>query len=71
MSKIESGRMVLNKEQVVLGEVMDNISNIIQPQAKEKNQTFTIQVQDVKVENVCCDSVRLNQILINLLGERR
>lgn len=68
MSKIESGRMVLNKEQVVLGEVMDNISNIIQPQAKEKNQTFTIQVQDVKVENVCCDSVRLNQILINLLG---
>ncbi len=60
--------MVLNKEQVVLGEVMDGITNIIQPQTKEKGQSFTIRIHDVEVENVCCDSVRLNQVLINLLG---
>ncbi|NBH71374.1 hybrid sensor histidine kinase/response regulator [Clostridiaceae bacterium] len=68
MSKIESGKMVLNKEQVVLGEVVDGITNIIQPQTKEKGQVFAIRIHDVDVENVCCDSVRLNQVLINLLG---
>ncbi len=68
MSKIESGKMTLNVEQVSLREVMDGIVNIVQPQVKAKHQKFNIFIQDISVENVCCDSVRLNQILINLLG---
>ena len=68
MSKIESGKMTLNMDQVSLREVMDSIVSIVQPQVKAKHQQFNISIHDISVENVCCDSVRLNQVLINLLG---
>ena len=68
MSKIESGKMTLNIDQVSLREVMDNIVNIVQPQVKAKHQQFNIFIHDIAVENVCCDNVRLNQVMINLLG---
>ena len=65
MSKIESGKMTLNIVPVSLREVMDSI---VQPQTKEKNQRFSAAVYEILAEDVCCDSVRLNQVLINLLG---
>ncbi len=68
MSKIESGKMTLNIAPVSLREVMDNIVNIVQPQVKKKNLKFDAAVYEIFTENVCCDSVRLNQVLINLLG---
>ena len=68
MSKIESGKMTLNTEQVSLSEAIDGIVTIIQPQAREKGLDFEVYVHDVFAENVCCDGVRLNQILINFLG---
>ena len=68
MSKIESGKMTLNVDQVSLREVMESIVNIIQPQVKAKKQQFNIFIHDISTENVCCDSIRLNQVLINLLG---
>ena len=68
MSKIESGKMTLNIDQVSLREVTDNIVNIVQPQIKAKHQQFNIFTHDIAAENVCCDSVRLNQVLINILG---
>lgn len=68
MSKIESGKMTLNTNQMSLRECMDDIVTIMQPQIKAKNQYFDIFIQKILVENVYCDSVRLNQILLNLLS---
>lgn len=68
VSKIESGKMVLNMNPMSLREEMDDIVNMMQPQIKEKNQFFDIFIQNVTDENVFCDSVRLNEILINLLS---
>ncbi|MCM1525463.1 MAG: response regulator [Ruminococcus sp.] len=68
MSKIESGKMTLNIEEVSLRAVMDNIVNIVQPQVKAKNQQFNVFIDNIFCENVYCDSVRLNQVLINLLS---
>ncbi|MCM1438283.1 MAG: response regulator [Roseburia sp.] len=68
MSKIESGKMTLNMEQLSLSEVIEGISTIIQPQIKIKRQKFDIFVHDIISENVYCDSVRLNQVLLNLLS---
>ena len=68
ISKIESGKMALHVEPVSLREVMDCIVNIIQPQIKAKNQQFNAAAYEILSENVRCDSVRLNQVLINLLG---
>lgn len=68
ISKIESGKMTLNIEPVSLREVMDGIVNIMQPQIRAKNQQFNAVAYEILSEDVCCDSVRLNQVLINLLG---
>ena len=68
MSKIESGKMTLNMDQVSLREVMDSIVSIVQPQVRSKHQQFDVFIHDISTENVCCDSVRLNQVLLNLLG---
>lgn len=68
MSKIESGKMTLNITQISLREVMDDIVNIMQPQVKERNQHFDIFIRDIMAENVECDGVRLNQVLLNLLS---
>lgn len=68
MSKIESGKMHLNMNQISLRETMEDIVNIIQPQMKAKELQFDIFVQRVIAEEVHCDSVRLNQILLNILS---
>ena len=68
MSKIESGKMSLNMDQVSLREVMDSIVSITQPQIKMKKQRFDVFIHDISAENVCGDSVQLNQILLNILS---
>lgn len=68
MSKIESGKLVLNFSPMSLREAMDDIVNIIQPQVKAKDQKFDIFIHDIIFEEVSCDPVRLNQILLNLLS---
>ena len=68
MSKIESGKMTFNIEQVSLKDIMQGVVNIIQPQIREKQQYFNVYVQDIPIETVCSDGLRLSQILLNLLG---
>ena len=68
MSKIESGKMTLNMNQLSLRETMDDVVNIMQPQVKAREQYFDIFIQNIMSEEVYCDSVRLNQVLLNLLS---
>ncbi len=68
MSKIESGKLSLNMSLLSLSKAMDSIVNIVQPQVKERQQHFDIFIQKIQSEEVYCDSVRLNQVLINLLS---
>lgn len=68
MSKIESGKMTLNIEQISLREILNGIATIVQPQMKTKKQKFDIYIHDIITESVYCDSVRLKQVLLNLLS---
>lgn len=68
MSKIESGKLSLNLSQVSLRETMENIVNIVQPQVKARKQHFDIFIRDICAEDIYCDNIRLNQVLINLLS---
>ena len=68
MSRIESGKLHLNEAECNLSEVMHEIRNILQADVREKNLDFSIDTVDVYDENVICDRLRLNQILLNLLG---
>lgn len=67
MSKMESGKLILNAEQILLPELIHGVVNIILPSTQEKNQRFDLHVHNIIAENVWGDSVRLNQVLHNLL----
>lgn len=68
MSKIEGGKMTLSNAQISLRETMENIVAIAQPSLKSKKQQFGIYIQNIISENVFCDSLRLNQVLLNLVS---
>lgn len=68
MSKIESGKMTLNSSLVSLRESLDSMMSIVSSQIKAKNLRFDIMVHDVIAEEVYCDGVRLNQVIMNLLS---
>lgn len=68
MSKIESGKLTLNNDLFSLREIMDSIVSIIQPQINSRKQSFNIIIRSIQSENMVADSVRLNQVLLNLLS---
>ncbi len=67
MSRIESGKVQIEESEVSLKEVFEMVNGMIQPMAREKEIHFQIDSQIVN-NYVYCDKLRLNQILINLLG---
>ena len=68
VSKIESGKVVLNLEKFSLNDVVASVDAIIQPMAKAKRQSFHLEVNGVRHEYLLGDETRINQILINLLS---
>ena len=68
MSKIESGKMTLKLEEISLRETMETMCDIVRPQIKDKGQNFDVHISNILSENVYCDGVRLNQVLLNFLS---
>lgn len=68
MAKIDEGKVKLNKEPFDLAEVIESITSIIYPQAEEKGLDFKVPLTDITDTLMIGDSLRLNQILLNLLS---
>ncbi len=68
VSKIESGKVVLNVEKFTLNDLVGSVDAIIRPMAKAKEQEFHVEVTGIKHENLMGDVTRINQILFNLLS---
>ncbi len=68
MSRIESGRIRLDETEVNLASVMHDLKVIVQSGIVSKQLDFFIDTVDVTDEDVVCDRLRLNQILLNLLS---
>ena len=68
MSKIESGKIQLHEQECNISEVMHNLIDMIQSQIHAKSLDFFAETGRVTHENIIIDSLRLNQILINILG---
>lgn len=67
MSRIESGRMKIEKENFCLEELIKEIDILIRSQAERKNINFVVKTH---VQNTWLigDTLRISQILMNLLG---
>ena len=68
MSRIESGKMNLNEQPENLPEILHNLRNIIQADIQTRHLNLYIDTVDVSNENILCDRLRLNQILLNLMS---
>ena len=68
LSKIESGKMALYEEKFILSDCISEVYNIIEMQAATKHQSFHITSQNVIHDVLYGDTLKLKQILINLLN---
>lgn len=68
VSKIEAGRLVLNRDLVCLPELIGQLRNIFAMQAQAKGIGFHCQVEGHLPDWVRVDEKRLRQVLINLLS---
>lgn len=68
MSKIESGRMEINRAVFDFRVFMESLSNVICTQAQDKGIDFNVVFVGDIAESLSGDSLRLNQILMNLLS---
>ncbi len=68
MSRIESGKIYLDETECNLSEILHDLNTIIIGQIEGKQQELLMDAVDVINEDVYCDKLRLNQILLNLLS---
>ena len=68
MSRIESGRVKIEETECSIPVVMHDLRNILQTDIKSKRLEFFIDTVDVVNEDVICDKLRLNQILLNCMS---
>ena len=68
MSRIESGKMNITEKRENISEIIHTLRSIVQADVKSKQLDFFIDSVDVVDENVICDKLRLNQVLLNILS---
>ena len=68
MSHIESGKIHLDEKPCRLPDILYSLRNILQADIHAKQLELQIDTVDVLDENIYCDKLRLNQVLLNLLS---
>ncbi|MCB6367332.1 hybrid sensor histidine kinase/response regulator, partial [Intestinibacillus massiliensis] len=68
MSKIESGKIVLNEEPFNFGKLLKSLILVFYVQAQQKNIDYDMVLAGHLEEDLVGDSLRLNQILTNLMS---
>ncbi len=68
MSRIESGKMHLDEKPCRLPDILHGLRNILQADIRSKQLELYMDAVDVLDEDIYCDKLRLNQVLLNLLS---
>lgn len=68
MSRIEQSRISLNHMKLLLPDIVDQLTAILIPQAREQGVRLSVCLEQVSHTAFYGDSLRINQILINLLS---
>ena len=66
MARIESGRMSLAEEDFSLPELVDNLLTLTKPAIDEHKHQLEVHVEHIEHEAVCGDSLRIQQVFVNL-----
>ncbi len=68
MSRIESGKIRLDEKPCSLPDIVHGLCNILQADVRAKQLELYIDTVDVMNEEIYCDKLRLNQVLLNLVS---
>ncbi|MCI8400789.1 MAG: response regulator [Lachnospiraceae bacterium] len=68
MSRIESGKITLEEKPCSLPDILHSLRNILQADVRAKQLELYMDAVDVMDEEICCDRLRVNQVLLNLLS---
>ena len=68
MSRIESGSVKIEEEQVHMSELLQEIRTIVQPDIEAKQMDFFIDTDNISDEHVLCDKLHFSQVMLNLLS---
>ena len=68
MSHIESGKVHLEEKECSIQDIIHNLETIVQADARARQLDFVIETRDVVHEEIICDMLRLNQILLNVVS---
>ena len=68
MARIESGRMSLAEEDFSLSELVDNLITLTKPAIDEHHHELEVHVEHIEHEAVCGDSLRIQQVFVNLMS---
>ena len=68
MARIESGRMSLAEEDFSLPELVDNLLTLTKPAIDEHKHQLEVHVEHIEHEAVCGDSLRTQQVFVNLMS---
>ena len=66
-SKIEAGKMEILPDDMLLGNMLDDINRLIDIKAKEKDLDFIVDVSPELPSKVYGDELRIKQVIINIL----
>ena len=68
MSRIESGKVVLEEQETDLVTTLQELQSIMEGQAKERKLKLQVDYSNLRDRHVFCDKTRLNQVMFNLLA---
>ena len=68
MSRIESGHLNIEEKECSISDIFKDMRNILQTQMQSKQLNFFMDTLDVADEDIYCDKLHLNQVLLNLLS---
>ncbi len=68
MSRIESGRMVLRKEEFSFSQVLEQINTMVMSQCSDKGLTYECRILSAVDDYYIGDDMKLKEVLINILS---
>jgi two-component system sensor histidine kinase/response regulator len=67
-SKIEAGKLALERRPFRLSEVLERVENLTRARAREKGLEYGVDVSPAVPDTLSGDALRLEQVLVNLVG---
>lgn len=68
MSHIESGKVHLEEKVHNILDIIHELETMVQADVRTREMEFSVETRNIVHEEVICDKLRLNQILLNVVG---